>query len=137
MSNAGEIIIEPGNPFEFDPSDLEDLRRDLEEDSNVSARTAFREEDGYGVSMHEVIWVWVPHGVSIANTLRILIAWGRGRWKRERDDQPEATPRPRSIIILGPDGRPLKSVVIRSDTDEPEDTTGTEDPTDFPRYRPE
>jgi hypothetical protein len=137
VTNKDEIIIEPGNPFEFDPSDFDDLRHDLEEETGISTRAAFREEEGYGVSMHEVIWVWVPHAVSAANALRILIEWGRTRWKREKEAHPEAPPRPRSIIILGPDGRPLKSVVVRSDVGGPEDTTGTQDPTDFPRHRPD
>jgi hypothetical protein len=48
--------------------------------------------------------------------------------RREQEQHPEGAPRPRSITIFGPEGKPLKSIVVRSLDGEPEERNGGELP---------
>jgi len=134
VTAENEIIIEPGNPFDFDAEDFGPLLAEIQAATGVPTRAAFRKEEAYGVSLYEVIFVWIPQGVAVAKALQPIIKFARKRFRREKEQHPES-PRPRSITILGPDGRPLKSVVIRSSDEEPEDRTEKER-ADPPRERP-
>jgi hypothetical protein len=125
VTAENEIIIEAGNPFDFDEKHLVPLIAEVQAETGLPTRAAFRKEEAYGVSLYEVIFVWIPKGYALARVLQPIIKFARNRFRRDKEQHPES-PRPRSITILGPDGRPLKSVVIRSPDAEPEERTEKE-----------
>jgi hypothetical protein len=135
------IILEPGNPYDFQRSELEQLSDIVTRETGVPARPAMREEEGYGVSLHEVLYVWIlsePFRVELEKKLLdLVIDWARDRWRKEKEEHPDAEPRPRSVTILGPDGEPLKALVVRDDSSEPEEDRTEEARVERPRPRPD
>lgn len=126
MTSSPEIIVEPGNPYDFLLEDLEQLAGRLNDATSFPTRIALRAEEGYGVSLHEVIYVWVLlplESAAIAKALDVALDWARERLRGDQHAHADSTPRPRSVIVLGPNGRPLMNVVIRDPDAEPEEQT--------------
>ena len=119
-------ILEPGNPYDFSQSELEGLRAEIEAQfDDARVELARRPERGYGVTLHEVLAVWdlatdiVGDVTTVAGPIGLIVSWMRRRSRKERDEHPDSQPRPRTIEILGPDGRVLKTVVIEDPDAEP------------------
>jgi hypothetical protein len=112
-----EIVVQPQNPRDLQPSELETLAADLGiAFPDVNIRIASREtrRRAHELTLHEVIFVWIPTAVGYAEVLHTVV-----KWARKRHDT--ANSRPKSIIIYGADGEPLKSVVVRADAVEVEE----------------
>jgi hypothetical protein len=119
---VSRIILEPGNPFDFD-GELEELAEELRSKTGKTTVVARRPEHGYGVSLHEVLHIWVVWnnlgGPAATALLLAVTGWAVRRWKQDQAKHPDR-PRPRSVIIWGSNGRPLKSITVdKQDGDEP------------------
>lgn len=135
-----QILIQPGNPYDLQAEDLEDLVeaiREIYPDNEI--RLAYNDQVGHQVTLYEVVTVWIPAASDNAALLLLVgqaVAWAIRRFRgeeQEQNDQGDETQaseidiqykyRPKSITILGPTGEVLKSLVVHSPHDEPEDIT--------------
>jgi hypothetical protein len=134
-----QIILEPGNPLDLRPEELEPLIsaiRDL--DSSYDVKIAYDEPRGYAVTWWEVLHVWLPWvgaaagGAAITKIVELLIEWSYNRFKQEPERK-----RPKHIPIYGYNGKVVKSITIMSDDQEPEDSTpnGPQIPRKLPPIR--
>jgi hypothetical protein len=120
-----QVILEPGNPHDFDQKELDELSKRLQEEHDVDVRTAFRPERGYGVTFHEVINVFVnvsEAASSIAGgvaVLKTVVTWAQNRWRKDRDNDPRSKPRPRVVMLYDGTGKLLKRVTVDSPSGEP------------------
>lgn len=113
------LILEPGNPHDLDRATLDDLAAELRGVSPEYAVDVFvGEERGYGVTLSEVLRIYMEAGDVAGNTAALLAPffaaaeWARRRWHRDLKDAPDQNPRPRAVTLYGPDGEALRSVKI-------------------------
>jgi hypothetical protein len=112
------VMLEPGNPRDFQEAELDQLARELQDEYEIEVEIAARPERGYGVTLHEVIHLWVDiaeiaGGMATGLALlRTVGKWARERWQRDRDEHPGSKPRPRTVTLYDAKGRPLKRIRI-------------------------
>lgn len=134
------VIIEPGNPYDFSAEELEELRQEIAQDCSIAeVQLAVRPERGYGVTLHEVLYIWdigtdiVGDITTVATPFAAAVAWARRRARKDRELH-GAKARPRTVALLGPHGRILKQVVI----DDPDIDSVVDTPEDHePRHPPD
>lgn len=137
MTPRPDYLIEPGNPYDFSPDELDELRRELASEG-VSVAIARRPERGYGVTFVEVLHVWnlvtdvVGDVTTMVGPVAVVCRYLRRRAQREREQHPDAKPRPRVVTLLGPDGRVVKRIVL----DDADSDPRFEDGDDEQRQRP-
>lgn len=128
-----EFIIAPANPLDIAPDELNSLALELES-LGGDVRVVSEEERGAGVTFWEVIYIWLPsqdfvEGVLYSQLVRVVGTWIRDRFKKSGSEQ-----RPKSVIIFGPDGRPLRKVEL----ERPDAELSDEEPGDsLPHLPPE
>ncbi len=126
------LILDPANPNDFNPGELEQLCRDLEAQApGLSVVPVRRPEEGYGGPLIEVLHVWQEYsaaagGLAVtAAGVKAIITALQQRWHRDREQHPAPEkPRPRvfnlynendelirSVMIDLPDGEPLEADV--------------------------
>lgn len=127
-------ILEPANPFDFSEDEIEELVAEVvRDDPAARVQVAFREERGYGVTLGEVVHIYleVAGGVGTAwgsfQTVRSVTRFLRGRWRRDRDENLEEHPRPRVVAIYDKAGKPLGSISIDSPGGEPVEEPAPDD----------
>jgi hypothetical protein len=105
MSERPQLLLDPANPHDWEPGELEQLARDLEaETSGVSAVPVRRPEEGYGGPLIEVLHVWQEYSSAAGGvaTTAAGAAWIiralQKRWTRDREEHP-APERPRSRLF--------------------------------------
>lgn len=129
MADSSTLLIEPGNPFDFTDEELDELIAAIQNDApDRRVEVAVREEVGYGVTLIEVLHVFVEHKEEIsltAGAVGAVIRWMKRRWERDKGRQ-------RTVLIWGPRGEPLKSVKI----DDPDGEPVEENPPQEDRPRP-
>jgi hypothetical protein len=54
------VLLEPGNPRDITQEDLEPLKARLEDSSELQVRIAYHPPRGAGVTLDEVLHVWLP-----------------------------------------------------------------------------
>jgi hypothetical protein len=137
MNERPALLLDPANPYDYDPGELEQLARDLEaEVPGLSAVPIRRPEVGAGGPLMEVLHVWLdlnrfagenPLDVAAAGW---IIGQLRKRWLRDREAHPPPErPRPRvfnlynendelvqSVVIDMPDGEPVEEAVEPGNT---------------------
>lgn len=124
------IIIRSRNPNDIKLDEAETLaqliRANLPE-QDVRVVGTEQREGTYGVTWFQIVDIVLPlatsAGVAVEKELiqeiaRIGIGWARSRFKRKGPSK-----RPVYIPIYGPDGKIVKSVVVKDETSEPEDRT--------------
>jgi hypothetical protein len=123
-----QVIIEPGNPNDFTADELDELARSLcSADSSLDVRTAIRPERGYGVTLDEVLNIWVEATSGITGTVGVgviittVVKWAKERWRKDRDQHDGHTPRARVLPFYGPDGTVMKQVRIDIPDGEPQE----------------
>jgi hypothetical protein len=115
-----DILIEPQNPLDLRPEGLTDLVDAIREiDPTFEIRFAAHGQRGYGVTFWEVIFIWI--GGKVAETTVNRITNAAIDWAKRRFDVPNKRHRPKSITILGPDGRAVRRVKLDAKTREPEE----------------
>lgn len=134
-----QVLIQPGNPLALEARDLEDLIGAIADlDSTYEVKVVSRDQVGHQVTLWEVLTIWLPDVLNNPETyeslMRVAIGWVYQRFEKKQKEQnaqaasdsksESPTPyRPKSVTILGPNGEVLKSVVVRSPHEDPEDDT--------------
>lgn len=122
-----DIIIRPGNPYDFTADELSELLTLLRSDqASESIEVELLTERGYGVSPWEIIEIIGAIG-GAAETVKLsavmvhrATAWARERWQKDRSEHPNEPPRPRGVrLIYGPDGSVLRAISIDLPDGEP------------------
>ncbi len=115
------IRVVPGNPHDFSPAELDDLRQHLREQAPGSdVVVEAPEEHGYGVTLYEVIQVIADfRGAGGDYVIAAVVYWLQRRWRR--DKKRNDNPRPRSIIVLDAEGNKLRTINIDEPDGEPRD----------------
>jgi hypothetical protein len=129
-----KILIEPQNPLDLRPealADLVDAVRDI--DSAFEIQFAAHEQRGYGVTLWEVLFIWI--GGKVAETTIDSITNSAIDWAKRRFNVPNKGHRPKSITILGPDGRAVRRIKLDPKTREP-DLDGPDEEDVSPRTKP-
>lgn len=121
------IIIQTKNPRDITFEEADELAQEIRSlDLKWDVRVISGKQVGYGVTWSEILHIWLPTAGVIVMTeiiheiTKLAIKWARQRFKKEG---PSIRPRPVYVAIYGPDGKVLKSVVIKNATDEIEDHT--------------
>ncbi len=115
-----EIRIVPGNPLDIRPDQLEDLAEALRGRlPDASVTIVAQPMTGYGVTVWEVLNVWVPwsdlpHDAVMAAAgivAKEAVAWARRRLKTSPH-------RPKYVAIYGPNDEILKAVKVEAGGEE-------------------
>src|SRR4030095_11959853 len=125
----GEIVLEPGAWPQGELDELAQSLRCVAPDLNVRFALP-REQYGRAVTWWEPIYIGLSSagvaagGVVGAAVLKkivdVAIEFARKRFQRNPNK------RPKYVAIYGPDGKVVRSVLIRDETAEPEDRTATD-----------
>ncbi len=109
-------LLQPGNPHDFTRDELEDLELLVRTRvPGTDVRLQDKDEQGYGVTLYEVIQVVADvRGAGGDIVLGAVAMWLRQRWKR--DKAAGRRPRPRSVVLLDSNGEKLGAI----DIDEPD-----------------
>ncbi len=132
-----QIIVEPQNPLDLTSDEVRDLAQDIARlEPGYDVRIAGEGFAAPAVTLWEVVFVWLPEAAKNVwpqlegALLTIFIAWAKERFKKN------PAKRPKCVNLVGPDGKVIKSVVVRSPASEPEDITAQYDSREPPRKRP-
>ena len=106
MDATPQILVEPGNPFGFDPNEFAELIEGISEElgREYDVRTAYREQVGAAVTLYEVVEFWLSwqswsaaaQGALGAKLLDKALEWHRKR----REANPDTTSRPVWIRVI-------------------------------------
>lgn len=117
------ILLEPGNPSDFDDKELQVLVDQLQTPAGtVTVRIHRRPERGYGVSLFEVLHVYLEVAGaagtvwSSGEIVHKVISFMKSRWQKEKARNPRELTRPRSVNFYDEFGR----LLARYNIDEPE-----------------
>ncbi len=110
MDATPQILVEPGNPFGFDPNEFAELIEGISEElgCEYDVRTAYREQVGAAVTLYEVIEFWLSwqswsaaaQGALGAKLLDKALEWHRKR----REANPDIPSRPIRIRVIAKRG---------------------------------
>jgi hypothetical protein len=122
---TGQVIIDPGNPFDFEEAEIAELIQELQEaDPDAEFVAHFREEPEFGGGLIEVLHVWtsvedfVNQNWETIGVVATVVNWLRKRWQRDKAANPER-PRPRSALIYDQEQRRVFSINIDLPAGEP------------------
>ena len=123
------LLLDPANPNDFDPGELEQLAREVEAETPRLAAIAIRRpEEGYGGPLIEVLHIWQEYSNTVGGVaptvggMAYLVKRMQRRWRRDRDDNPPpARPRPRVINLYNENSELIRSVKIDLPDGEPVD----------------
>lgn len=120
------FCIQPGNPYDFNSDELEDLLNEVRSQA-VGADVVLQKktEHGYGVTLYEVIQVVADvRGAGGDLVIGYVVAWMTKRWKRDKDAG--RRPRPRSVVLLDLEGNVLRTIEIDEPNGEPHESRSDE-----------
>jgi hypothetical protein len=109
------VLLEPGNPYDITIEDLEPLKARLQECSELDVMIAYHPPRGAGITLDEVLHVWLPSAEFLRDEAYSLLLGGiigymRARFKNRRGEK-----RRKMIIIRDEHGRELKRIIIEED----------------------
>lgn len=128
MVEKPQILVEPGNPFGFDPEEFAELVDAVREavGAGYDVRVGHREQVGAAVTLHEVVDFWLSwqawstaaQAVLLEELLRGAVWWWTGR----RERHPDAPFRPLSarVIVAGDRTMVVGEVKVGAPEGEPE-----------------
>lgn len=123
------IILESKNPGDIKPEEVQELA-ELIHTLNLGYKVelATSEQRGYGVTWYEVLYIWLPGALIAGGAIALKqiiqeVAKIAVQWARERLKKKATSKRPTYIAIYGPDGKVLKSIVVKDAIQEVEDRT--------------
>jgi hypothetical protein len=124
-----QIIIQTRNPRDITLEETEELAQAIRLlEPNCNVRVLGGKQVGYGITWFEILRIWLPTaiitvGAIVAKEIIQEITKLAIRWACQRLKKKGVSRRPTYIAIYGPDGKILKSVVLKNDTDDIEDHT--------------
>lgn len=108
------VLLETSNPYDMPPDAVQELADELtREIPGMAFGVAYEEQHGAGVSMHEVLHVWLPNSEWLKDTgyttaLTLIVTWMRRRFRLHGNER-----RPKSIIVHDTaDGHEIAKLVI-------------------------
>jgi hypothetical protein len=128
MDTTPQILVEPGNPFGFDPTEFAELidiiREELSPEYDV--RVAYREQVGAAVTLYEVIDFWLSwqswsaaaQGALLERLVAKTLEWRR----RRREARPATIARPIwiRVIVASGEAKVVGEVRVGDSEGEPE-----------------
>jgi hypothetical protein len=117
---ASEIVLETINPEDMTPEELQELADALSPRlENIDVQVAYETQYGSGVTWHEVLHVWLPSAEFLKGVGYTLVIEETVKWMRGRFDRRGGGKRPKSIIVHGPDGEEIVTVVLDNSEADP------------------
>lgn len=115
-----EVIVDPGNPYDFTQAEIDELQQ---AEPNAEIVSHFRDETEYGGGIAELVHIWLelrgaglefrhlfnqdwPSIVVVATGIR----WLRKRWNKDKAKRPR--PRPRQLGVYDQEARRLIQIDI-------------------------
>jgi hypothetical protein len=137
-AGAPDILIQPQNRLDMPPSELEPLAEAVRPHGlgeEVRILPGY-EQRGYGHTGSEVVTIWLPWGDPAEPAIRAsveaigdaAIRWARGRFA--------TSPKHKYVLLRGPSGGVLRSVMLTSADAEPEDRTAEDAASSYTPPRP-
>jgi hypothetical protein len=140
------IRVAPRNSLALQAEDFADLVQELREAGYEVEIDQGNRQVGYGVTYAEILTVWLPSALAIAQAVISSTNWARNRLQKQRqerlqedaEEQAKLPPRnrrrkhwepslrPKTVYIYGPDGEVLRILTYRTPDGEPEDETESE-----------
>lgn len=127
------VLLEAGNPHDFENGALEALADNLNATGGFVAIPIRRDETGYGVTFYEVLRVWIEVTGGIEATRQTVtlataaISWLRDRWRADQELTGKA--RPRVFTLYDEHDQVVREVKIDLPDGEPVDEPGPQRPT--------
>lgn len=112
-----EIIVQPKVANDPPQAELDELVASLRHVSDGSpVRVHTEPQIGHGITLEQVIYVWIPwHDIGTALLGAVAgkaVDWLLSLRKR-------GAPRPRTVLLYGADGKPLRTIEDKGDGAEP------------------
>lgn len=114
------ISIEPANPLDVKPEELtsfvEELQAALPDYRVEGLAGEAMPRERRGVTWWEVVNVWLPDagsGYVLGKVLDAALGWAKARFREKKGR------RPKCVVVRGPDGAELDSMVLRSPRHKP------------------
>lgn len=134
-----DILVQPQNRLDMPPSELESLAQALRPHGlgqEVRILPGY-EQRGYGVTGSEVVTIWLPWAdladaaveAAVGAIAVEAILWARARFAR--------SPKHKYMLLRGPSGEVLKSVMLTSADAELEDRTAEDAASSYTPPRPD
>jgi hypothetical protein len=140
------IRLIPRNPLDLRVEDFADLAQELHEAGYEIEIDQENRMVGRGVTYAEILTVWLPSALALAQAIISSTNWARNRLRKQEqerlqeDAEEEAkkpprnrrrkpwkpTLRPKTVYIYGPDGEILRVLTYRTPDADPEDNTEEE-----------
>jgi hypothetical protein len=109
------LVVQPRYPNDPAPEVVEDFVAALTRDCPEHEIEVTKEEPwAHQVSLWEILTVWLPVGISVAEVGKYVLAFTS--WLKRRRAQ--AVSRTPAIKLYGPDGKPLKLLSAQAGIDE-------------------
>jgi hypothetical protein len=112
------IYLDAGNPYDFERDALDELAATLNREvEDIEAVPKLRDETGYGVTLHEVLVIWMGTGAAIqtASYAKTIVTHSvdflRRRWRKDHEQSGDAV-RPRTLWVADADGRIIQQITI-------------------------
>jgi len=128
MAEMPRILIEPGNPFGFDPEEFAELVDAVREEvgAEYDVRVAYREQVGAAVTLYEVVDVWMSwqgwvagaQGYMLGKLADKIVAKTLQWYRERREGDPDAPDRPIWVRVFVDTGE-AKEVVVEARIQEP------------------
>ncbi len=113
------LLLETTNPLDISPDELKALAAEILTQTGTRASVAYEDQFGAGVTLHEVLIVWLPSRDFLKDTvytqlLNLVFAFMRARFRKSHGQR-----RPKTISVLDDQGRELERYEIKSEEGEP------------------
>jgi hypothetical protein len=96
--------------------------------------------EGVRVTWWELVDLWLPDELIqdtvlpaiVAECVRTFAEWARARMRRARQEEADRQAAPQHLTIFGPNGKPLKTMLVEGEDEEPQ----VKDPGEHDAERP-
>jgi hypothetical protein len=119
-----ELLLETNNPLDIEPDELRALAEEVSGQTGISAQVAYEDQYGAGVTLHEVLYLWLPSASFVKDAIYTQVLNMAFKFMRARFRKPHGKARPKSIVVLDEDGRELESYDIKTEEGEPRRSAG-------------
>ena len=114
-SGVPALLLETNNPLDMEPAHLEELAARLRPLlSDIDVALAYEDQAGAGVTLHEVLHVWLPSADFVKEAVWTLVFNEIITFMKERFRRPHSGTRPKSITFNDPDGNAVLEITIKT-----------------------
>jgi hypothetical protein len=114
-SDVPALLLETNNPLDMEPAHLEELAARLRPLlSDIDVALAYEDQAGAGVTLHEVLHVWLPSADFVKDAVWTLVFNEIITFMKERFRRPHSGTRAKSITFNDPNGNAVLEITIKS-----------------------